>query len=294
MFTFYFTEFVGQLDIQSPTHAGIHSESPIVILYTQKEDLTKYEILRRFNRLLNANNITFLRPLKELRNEWLINLQEFRHSFECLKDSIYLNGQYIFEPEIIKYENRDQNSDELINDVTQIKFAIYPEEVNILSNYSSDILPDEIITSIKKFRKDYPRNKKTGFLMMKFEDSPAQKKLIKIVKQHFQSYDIKVLRADDKWYAEDVLPNIKTYMHGCNFGVAIFDRINTQYFNPNVSLEIGYMMAMNKPVLLLKDKSMASLQTDLVSKLYHEYDFQNPEITLQLAIDKWIRDYELI
>jgi len=129
--------------------------------------------------------------------------------------------------------------------------------------------------------------------MMKYEDSKIQTEITDIIKNHFEKKGMKLLRADDKWYADDLLLNIKTYMHGCSFGVALFERINTNYFNPNVSLEIGYMMAMNKPILFLKDSTLTSLQTDLIGKLYHEYDFQNPERTLPNVIDKWILDKEI-
>jgi len=79
-----------------------------------------------------------------------------------------------------------------------------------------------------------------------------------------------------------------------HLGLHFFERINTNYFNPNVSLEIGYMMAMNKPILFLKDLTLTSLQTDLIGKLYHEYDFQSPETTLPIVIDKWIKDKEIL
>lgn len=294
MFVFHFTNFVGSLDIQAPTHDGIKARSPVIIFYQEKEDLTRHEILKRFNRLLNENEVSFIRPVKELTNEWVINLQELRHQFECLEDSKFLKGKFTIEPEFVKRENRDVITDELLGEETQLKFSIYPEDVEIQANYSGDLPPEELTSSLKKFQKHNPSNKRTGFLMMKFEDSPVQTQLINVVKNHFATHEIKILRADDTWYANELLPNIRTYMHGCNFGVALFDRINSQDFNPNVSLEIGYMMALDKPVLLLKEKSMKSLPTDLVSKLYHEYDFQNPEITLQLAIDKWLRDQEYI
>jgi nucleoside 2-deoxyribosyltransferase len=134
---------------------------------------------------------------------------------------------------------------------------------------------------------------KYGFLMMKFEDSRIQKEIIDVLKSHLLEKGIKLLRADDKWIADDLFDNIKTYMQGCSFGIALFDRINTDEFNPNVSLEIGYMMALNKPVLLLKDKTLKSLQTDLVGRLYHQFDFQNPEKTIPLVLDKWISDKEI-
>jgi hypothetical protein len=130
--------------------------------------------------------------------------------------------------------------------------------------------------------------------MMKYEDTPIPTELEKIIKDHFESRYFKILRADEKWYSDDLLTNIKTYMHGCSFGVALFERINTNYFNPNVSLEIGYMMSLNKPILYLKEKTLQSLQTDLIGKLYAEFNFQNPKATLIKAIDKWLVDNEML
>ena len=62
------------------------------------------------------------------------------------------------------------------------------------------------------------------------------------------------LRADDKEYNPSLFDNVQTYLHGCGLGVAIFERIEEDAFNPNVALEVGYMMAMDKPVCLLKDQ----------------------------------------
>lgn len=54
------------------------------------------------------------------------------------------------------------------------------------------------------------------------------------------------------------------------------------------------MMSLGKPILYLKDKTLVSLQTDLVGKLYAEFDFQDPENTLTKRIDKWLSDNEMI
>jgi hypothetical protein len=293
MFVFNYINFVGNLDIQAPTHKGIPSESPVFIFYKEKGDLSKHEILRRFNRLLNKYDITYLRPLKNLTSEWLFNLQEFKHSFDCFKDTKYLKGQITIEPEYFRRIETDEFTDEITLEETSIKFTIYPEDLNNLNTIIDTALSEELNQPLHRFRKDFSTSEKCGFLMMKYEDSKIQTELIDIIKNHFEKKGIKILRADDKWYADDLLTNIQTYMHGCSFGVALFERINTNYFNPNVSLEIGYMMAMNKPILYLKDSTLTSLQTDLIGKLYHEYDFQSPENTLPIVIDKWVTDKEI-
>jgi hypothetical protein len=61
--------------------------------------------------------------------------------------------------------------------------------------------------------------------------------------------------------------NVRTHLHGCGFGVAVYERIQTNEPSANVGLEVGYLMAMNKPVLLLKDSTVETLQADLAGKL---------------------------
>ncbi|WP_051315013.1 hypothetical protein [Algoriphagus terrigena] len=293
MFTFHFKNFLGTLDIQEPNHRGIPPESPIYIFYREEEELSKHEILRRFKRVLSSYNITYLRPLKDLTSEWVVDLQELKHQFICFKDSIQLKGKLTIEPEYIQNNKFDEYNDQPVSEETIIKFSIYQEDIQLFTSHNSNVIPEELNKSLRLFRKDFPINSKCAFLMMKFEDTPIQLKLISTIRDFFKSSGINLLRADDKWYADDLLSNIRTYMHGCDFGVAIFDRVKTEYFNPNVSLEIGYMMAMEKNVLLLKDTTLNSLQTDLVGKLYHEYDFQYPEKTLPLVLEKWLKDKEI-
>lgn len=293
MFTFHFINFVGTLDIQAPSLSGIPAESPILIFYKEKEDLSKHEILRRFRKLLSKYDITYLRPFKDLTSEWIVDLNEFKYQFDCLKETKYLKGQITIEPEYIRDKKYNDYTDEIVSEETTLKFSIYPEDVRMFSLNFSSLLPDELNTPLRRFRKDFPPEMKCAFLMMKFEDTPIQLKLVETISKCFDEHGIKLLRADSKWYADDLLTNIRTYMHGCDFGVAIFDRVKTEYFNPNVSLEIGYMMAMGKNVLLLKDSTLNSLHSDLVGKLYHEYDFQNPETTLPVVLKQWIKDKEI-
>lgn len=294
MFTFYFTTFIGKLQIHPPTHNNIPNESPVLIFFQQNEDLTKHETLRRFNKLLQENKISWIRPFKELTNEWVVDLKELKNSFKILEHTEYLKDKLTIEPEYFQNRTFDEDTDEVKSVTTTIKFAIYRDEIHSLNSSTEPIVRAELKHPLERFYKDHSKPQNCGFLMMKFEDTPIPSELQKIIKEHFESRNFTVLRADDKWYSDDLLTNIKTYMHGCSFGIALFERINTSYFNPNVSLEIGYMMSLNKPILFLKDKTLQSLQTDLIGKLYAEFDFQNPKETLSKVIDKWLSDNEMI
>lgn len=291
MFYLHFVNFIGNLDIQFPTHK-LPSESPVFLSYREKENLSKHEILRRFKKLLENNNVKFLRPYKSLTSEWLVDLQELKYSFSCFENTKYLKGTLSVEPQYFQNRKLDDYNEETVEEETSVRFSIYPED--IFSPIVSTLYNEELKEPLLRFRKDFNNSDKCAFLMMKFEDSIIQTDIVKILKEIFNNYGIKLLRADDKWYADDLFLNIKTYMHACSFGVALFERINSNYFNPNVSLEIGYMMAMNKPVLFLKDKTLTSLHSDLISKLYYEYDFQNPKQQLEIVTKKWLSDKDII
>lgn len=83
-------------------------------------------------------------------------------------------------------------------------------------------------------------------------------------------------------------------MYCCDFGIAVFERIKNDVFNPNVSLEAGYMMGLNKKVCLLKDETMRELHTDLVGKLYKSFDTRDVESTLPKQLEVWLRDMEFV
>ena len=73
-----------------------------------------------------------------------------------------------------------------------------------------------------------------------------------------------------------------------------FERIEEDDFNPNVSLEVGYLLAMQKPTCLLKDKTLRTLPTDLVGKLYKEFDPQRIDSTIPKQLKRWLTDRKLI
>jgi hypothetical protein len=151
-------------------------------------------------------------------------------------------------------------------------------------------VPIEIQESLPIFRKDYPDSSKICFIMMKFGETPAHDRIVKTIKETLTSHGLGGVRSDDKQYHDDLLPNVLTYVYGCGFGVAVFERIEAEQFNPNVSLEVGYMLALGKEVCLLKDKTLRTLQTDLLGKHYRQFDAQDPEQTIPNELSRWLSD----
>lgn len=154
--------------------------------------------------------------------------------------------------------------------------------------------PLEIAESLQRFQADYPDFRRNAFIMMKFGKTKGHDAIINAIKATLEKYSINALRADDKQYHDDLFPNVLTYIYGSRFGIAVFERLEEDDFNPNVSLEVGYMHALKKSVCLLKDKTLKTLHTDLVGKLYKIFDPQNPEATIPDELEKWLRDKDII
>jgi hypothetical protein len=151
----------------------------------------------------------------------------------------------------------------------------------------------EIAKEIESFNADY-KGKKTAFIIMQFSKTKAHDKIVKTIKETLKKHNIIGLRADDKEYADDLFANIKTYMHCCDFGIGVFERIVEDNFNPNVSIEVGYVMGLRKKVCLLKDQTLKDLPTDLMGKLYKPFDPQDIENTLPDQLEKWLKDKGVI
>ena len=108
------------------------------------------------------------------------------------------------------------------------------------------------------------------------------------MKESLEKFSILAIRADEKRFARTLMENVHTYLHCCTFGVAVFERIESNEFNPNVAYEVGYLNALRKPVFLMKDKSLKILPADLLGTLYLEFDTHNLRKSIRAAVRRWI------
>lgn len=150
--------------------------------------------------------------------------------------------------------------------------------------------PREIEKSLQEFRRTFPSTQKTAFIIMRFSGTQAHSNVLEAIRTTLRDQGITGLRADDRQFHDDLLYNILTYVFGCTFSIAVFERIETDDFNPNVSFEVGYAMAIGKPVCLLKDRTLRTLQTDLIGKLYREFDPHDADTTIREQLGKWISE----
>jgi protein-tyrosine-phosphatase len=124
------------------------------------------------------------------------------------------------------------------------------------------------------------------FLMTRFRTQPYHQDISDALSDAVRAFGLELVRADDPNLQESILwHKVRSCMEACHFGVAVFEDIDDKDFNPNVSLELGYMMALGRDYLVLKEQRLTRLPTDLCGHLYKEFDSSRitPTVLAQLA-----------
>jgi hypothetical protein len=230
---------------------------------------------------------------KEASFDWLKTDKPLRWQVDCSKlrsvvdpdrrtNFDFLHGNITLAPEV----EFDQDFNGFHN--VTVFCLITPDTVK--QSTVPTMPPPVINESLPRFQAKHPDSSKAAFIMMRFGKTPVHDKIVDAIRSELDRHGIKGLRADDQEYHDDLLPNVQTYMHGCGFGIAVFERIENDEFNPNVGLEVGYLLAMGTPVCFLKDKSLTALHTDLIGKLYRTFDTYNPHETIPKELGAWLND----
>jgi len=218
-------------------------------------------------------------------DSWSANAMEEAEDFPKTSDlrsefETWLFHHYRYASVVFEEERRARDS--------QISFG------NLFGVPTEQGHASEITPSLARFHKVYPDATKLGFLIMRFVADEPFERIVKAIKQTAKKHGLTVIRADDNQFHADMWGNVRTLLHGCSFGIAVYERIDRDDPNANVGLEIGYLLAMNKPVLLLKDKTVSALQSDLAGKLYVPFDPHDPEGSIPEKLTKWLQDNGII
>lgn len=264
----------------------------------------KLELLEFQRRLAEANNNQHRQIILEEKKARLIDevIRE-THIHDRMNDSRnptckntydrYIQNQDIPESECCQCRSKFKNAVELGNQFEKI-YSEFIEHLQPVAqsdmNQTKAQIPNDILDSYNQFNLDHSGDNLTAFVIMQIKDTGFHREIYEVIKSTCNSLGIRALRADEKEYSEDLFTNVKTYMHACSFGIAVFERISEDDINPNVSLEVGYMLGLGKRVCLLKEKTLQKLQTDLAGKLYRPFDLQNIKITMKGELTKWIND----
>lgn len=137
---------------------------------------------------------------------------------------------------------------------------------------------------------DFPNPYSNVFLMMRFRTTKQHQNINDTISAILKEYSLNLIRADSKQYYDELWTNVKSCMDASSYGIAVFEQIDERDINPNVSLELGYMLGRGRRCLLLKEKRMPILQSDLCGHLYRQFDSYYIEDTVRSEVYKWLKD----
>ena len=155
------------------------------------------------------------------------------------------------------------------------------------SFYLEALPPPEISGSLHRFKQRYPDDKPVAFIIMRFGPGRLLERIHKQIKETLSQFGIIGVRADEFSFSDKLFVNVETYLHGCDFGVVVFERIENDVLSPNIALEAGYLQALRKPICILKERSIKTMPTDLLGAVYVEFDAHELKRSLKQALRQW-------
>jgi len=147
------------------------------------------------------------------------------------------------------------------------------------------LVPNQLIgwkREIEGFTNEHPFDKSI-FIMIRYRKKNAG--LIEMIKNILSKNGVEAILASENQIMDDLYNPIACLLC-CSKGIVVFDSPEArQTFNPNVAYELGMMHLLGRECLILKHKKLTKLHTDILMKLYREY---NTASDAELVLNQWI------
>jgi len=133
------------------------------------------------------------------------------------------------------------------------------------------------------------------FVIMRYRPGAAFKAIEHTIKTTLDRYGLKAVLAKDFQFEDQLWPNIEYCMTHSRYGIVVVENIDerspkSSYFNPNVAIELGYMLALKNRCLILKERAVRTLNTDILQFIYTPFDKFDVRDTVEAAISRWLEN----
>jgi hypothetical protein len=131
------------------------------------------------------------------------------------------------------------------------------------------------------------------FVMTKFPEGDSEldkglKAVIKAVCTGLTARGLTPRLAKGARFHDWLWDEVEIHLLGCATGIAIVEDRYRPELNPNVAMEWGWMRAMGKRVLFLREKGFAHGRADLGGLRAWSFDWDDPELGVLTALEEWI------
>jgi len=133
------------------------------------------------------------------------------------------------------------------------------------------------------------------FIMTKYPDpnspavtDPELMQVIETVKAAVKAAAYEPRVASDQDYHMQLWDNVELHMLGCRRGIAVVqDKVKAE-LNPNVAIEWGWMLGLDRKVLYLVEKDFKQERADWKGMSSSEFDWANPAPGIEAAVKKFL------
>lgn len=131
---------------------------------------------------------------------------------------------------------------------------------------------------------------KNVFVMMRYGNDAKFRIIEQTIKETLRRAGLTAVLAKDVQFHKSLWDNIQYCMDNCRYGIVVYEQILSRDYNPNVTLELGYMFGRDRTCLILKEKGLQYLHTDVLSFLYQEFesDTASLESSVRTALNTWL------
>jgi len=161
------------------------------------------------------------------------------------------------------------------------------------------VLPgyEHLIPAMRRFHEDIPFEKSV-FVMMKFPDAQINdmhRRLLndiwRVISDTLGQRGLMARRADLSTYYDQLWENVCVHMFGSKYGMAILEDRVASELNPNVTLEYGFMKALNRTVGLFRADDFRHDRADLTGKLTKSFSIDANDRLNEPSLKSTIHDW---
>lgn len=154
--------------------------------------------------------------------------------------------------------------------------------------------PPDLLGPLRKFLQAHPFDNNV-FGMTRFPEEKDDDKedpvapALRVARDVCDAHGLEFHLASDRQIVDDLWGNVTAHMWASRYGIAIFENRADRGLNYNLTIEVGGMLVLGRRTALLKDKSIKSMPTDLVGKIYKSIDLDKTA-TVKKALETWVKD----
>jgi hypothetical protein len=131
---------------------------------------------------------------------------------------------------------------------------------------------------------------KNVFVMMRFGKESIYREIEQTIRSTLHDAGLHPLLARPHTYDPLLWNNIVVCMQNSRYGIAVFENIAGEpTHNPNVALELGYMLAADRTCCILKEEGF-TLQADILGRIWTTFDKFHVRKSIKRALEDWIEN----